>query len=236
MNRPAQPNTRVKAEGALVGIQQRLEALRISSLVCANCRLAPQERRRKWRAGHDPRYHACRVPNESRPYRTKGQCEEALRSSKPMSCAKLAAVVSCARRPPLVFLREAFPVTLCRHGYLFPVSRDHENRRVQFIRTWKVSLLAACVQCRLPEEALPLAGIVSGSERSDVPAGIWQTIGIEPMVILMTLSHPAALEAFRQPPFKSIAPIPFFSVMWAALADVKRRDVPQSAHVCHFCT
>ena len=89
----------------------------------------------------------------------------------------------------------------------------------------------------LPEEALPLAGILSGSERSDVPAGIWQTIGIEPMVILMmTLSHPAALGAFRQPPFKCIAPTPFFYVMWAALADVKRRDVPQSARVCHFCT
>lgn len=160
------------------------------------------------------------------------------RSDLPSPCRALSSrlLSPVLVRPPLVFLREAFPVTLCRHGYLFPVSRDHENRRVQFIRTWKVSLLAACVQCRLPEEALPLAGIVSGSERSDVPAGIWQTIGIEPMVILMTLSHPAALEAFRQPPFKSIAPIPFFYVMWAALADVKRRDVPQSARVCHFCT
>ena len=32
------------------------------------------------------------------------------------------------RRPALVFLREAGRLTPCRHGYLFPVSRDHENR------------------------------------------------------------------------------------------------------------
>ena len=37
-----QLNTRLEAEGALVGIEQRLKACAISGLVCANCRSIPQ--------------------------------------------------------------------------------------------------------------------------------------------------------------------------------------------------
>ena len=54
------------------------------------------------------------------------------RSDLPSPCRALSSrlLSPVLLRPKLGFLREAFPVTLCRHGYLFPVSRDHENRRV----------------------------------------------------------------------------------------------------------